>query len=159
MALVLVLTLTGNDDSQKAGGDGGTSEDSGLPGGVPGPNGSGSGEDSGDSPAAGDSSGGGGRGGSGGVSTLEGLADLVVEVGETQDEDLIDEHACSSGDAAQLKSELSQLAGVDVSATVEDVRESGDTAQASIEMSLSGQTEGFTAEMEKDGGAWCVSEI
>jgi hypothetical protein len=78
---------------------------------------------------------------------------------ETQDEDLIDEYSCSSSAASQLKSELSLLAGLDVTATVEDVQESGDTAQASIEMSMDGQTEGFTAEMEKDGDAWCVSGI
>jgi hypothetical protein len=87
------------------------------------------------------------------------ISDVIVEVIETQDEDLIDEHACSGSAASQLTSELCQLAGMAVSATVGDVQESGDTAQASIEMSLGGQTEGFTAEMEKDGDAWCVSEI
>jgi hypothetical protein len=46
-----------------------------------------------------------------------------------------------------------------VTATVEDVQESGDTAQASIEMSMGGETEGFTAEMEKDGDTWCVAGI
>jgi hypothetical protein len=51
------------------------------------------------------------------------------------------------------------LAGLDASATVEDVQESGDTAQASIEILLGGQTEGFTVEMEKDGDTWCASGI
>ncbi|MBB4912060.1 hypothetical protein [Actinophytocola algeriensis] len=157
VALVLVLVLTGDDDDSppKAGG-GDTSEDSGLPGGIPGPGGGGSGSDSGD----GESSGSGGSSSSGGDSSSpEALADVVVEVIETQDEDLIDEYACSSSVASQLKSELSQLAGMDVSATVEDVQESGDTAQASIEISLGGETESFTAEMEQDVDAWCVTGI
>jgi len=156
VALVLVLVLTGDDDSpSKASGD--TSEDSGLPNGIPGPNGGSGSGDSGDSSDSGDSGSSGGSGGS--ASTPEDLADVVVEVIETQDEDLIDENACSSSAASQLKSELSQLAGMDVSATVEDVQESGDTAQASIGISLGGETERFTAEMEKDGDAWCVSGI
>ncbi len=149
VALVLVLTLTGDDDEPStANGDGGTSEDSNLPGGIPGPNAGGA--DSGES---------GGGSSSEGASTAQGLADLVVEVVETQDEELIDEYACTSSGADQLKSELSQLAGMSVSASVADVQESGDTAQAMIDISLGGETESFTAEMEKDGDAWCVSGI
>lgn len=154
VALVLVLVLTGDDDDSpsKAGG-GDTSEDSGLPNGIPGPNGGGSGSDS-----EGDS--GGGSGSSGGdASSPEALADVAVEVIETQDEDLIDEYACSSSAASQLKSELTLLQGMDASATVEDVQESGDTAQAMIEVTVQGESEGFTVEMEKDGAAWCVSGI
>jgi hypothetical protein len=156
VALVLVLVLTGDDDDSpsKAGG-GDTSEDSGLPNGIPGPNGSGDGENSGDS---GDSDSGGGSS-SGGASTPEDLADIVVEVIETQDEGLIDQYSCSSSDAAQLKTEMAQLEGLDATATVEDVQESGDTAQAMVEVSVGGQSEGFTVEMEKDGDAWCVSGI
>ncbi|GAB1508536.1 hypothetical protein [Actinophytocola sp. KF-1] len=154
VALVLVLVLTGDDDEpSKAGGDGGTSEDSNLPGGIPGPNAGGSGE-SGDS-----DNGGGSSGSSGGASTPEDLADLVVQVVETQDEDLIDEYSCTSSGADQLKQELAQIAGMDVSATVDDVQESGDTAQATISVSLGGESETFTAEMEKDGDDWCVSGI
>ncbi|MDQ3787133.1 MAG: hypothetical protein M3422_07815 [Actinomycetota bacterium] len=160
VALVLVLVLTGDDDEpSRANGDTGTSGDSNLPNGVPGPNAGGSGPGA---SRAGDSDSGGGSGGgssSGGVSTAADLADIVVEVIETQDEDLIDEHACSSSAASQLRSELSLLAGMDVSATVEDVQESGDTAQASIDIDLGGTTESITAEMEKDGDAWCVSGI
>jgi hypothetical protein len=161
VALVLVLALTGDDDDSPPNAGNGTSEDSGLPGGIPGPNGGGSG--SGDSESGGSGSSdseSGGSGSSGGdASSPEALADVVVEVIETQDEDLIDEYSCSSSAASQLKSELSLLAGLDVTATVEDVQESGDTAQASIAMSMDGETEGFTAEMEKDGDTWCVSGI
>ena len=154
VALVLVLVLTGDDEPSRANGDTGTSEDSNLPNGIPGPNAGGS--------DAGESDSGGGSGGgssSGGVSTAADLADIVVEVIETQDEDLVDEYACSSSAASQLKSELSLLAGMDVSATLDDVQESGDTAQASIDIDLGGETESITAEMEKDGDAWCVSGI
>ncbi|MFC4853312.1 hypothetical protein [Actinophytocola glycyrrhizae] len=155
VALVLVLVLTGDDDdpSPNAGGD--TSEDSGLPNGLPGPNGSGSGEDSGGSSGGGSGSSSGG----GDASSPEGLATIAVEVIETQDEDLIDEYACSSGAASQLKAEMTQLAGLDVSADIHDVQESGDTARATIEMSLGSETEQFTVEMEKDGDTWCVSGI
>ena len=153
VALVLVLVLTGDDDEpSQANGDGGTSEDSNLPGGIPGPNGGGSGSGGGGAE-------GGGASASEGAATAQGLADLVVEVVETQDEELIDQYACTSSGADQLKSELSQLAGTSVSATVDDVQESGDTAQAMIEISLGGETESFTAEMEKDGDTWCVSGI
>ncbi|MGB3439066.1 MAG: hypothetical protein WBA97_09980 [Actinophytocola sp.] len=159
VALVLVLVLTGDDDSPSRAGDG-TSEDSGLPGGIPGPNGPGGGDFGGssDSDSDSDSDSGGGSSG-GGAATPEDLADIVVEVIETQDEDLIDEHACSSSAADQLKTELTRIEGMDVSATVEDVQESGDIAQASIEISLGGEKESFTAEMEKDGDIWCASGI
>lgn len=150
VTLVLVLALNGDDDEPTQAGNNGTSEDSNLPNGIPGPNGGGSGDDSDN---------GGGSSSSGGASTPEDLADLVVQVVETQDEDLIDQYSCSSSGADQLKQELSQIAGMQVSASVEDVQESGDTAQASIEVSLGGQTESFTAEMEKDGDNWCVSGI
>lgn len=148
VTLVLVLALNGDDDKPSQAGDG-TSQDSNLPNGVPGPNAGGSG----------DSGNGGSSGSSGGASTPEDLADVVVQVVETQDEDLIDQYACSSSGADQLKQELSQIAGMQVSASVEDVQESGDTAQASIEVSFSGESQSFTAEMEKDGDNWCVSGI
>jgi hypothetical protein len=157
VALVLVFALTGDDDGPStANGDTGTSEDSNLPNGIPGPNAGGAGSaDASES----DSGGGSGGGSSGGASSAADLADIVVEVIETQDEDLVDEYACDSGAASQLKSELSLLAGMNVSATVEDVQEAGDTAQAAIDVDLGGQTESITAEMEKDGDAWCVSGI
>jgi len=155
VALVLVLVLTGDDDDPPSNAGNGTSEDSGLPGGIPGPNGGGSGGDSGDS-GSGDSSG----GSSGGdASSPEALADVAVEVIETQDEDLIDEYACSSSAADELKLEMAQLQGLNAAATVEDVQEAGDTAQAMIEVTVGGQSEGFTVEMEKDGDAWCVAGI
>jgi len=150
VALVLVLVLTGDDDdsSSKSGGDT-TSEDSGLPNGIPGPNGGDSGGGSG-----------GGGGGSDGGPTPEALADLVVEVIETQDEDLVDEYACSSSDASRMKSDLARLEGFNASGSVEDVQESGDTAEATIALTVSGQSEAsLVAEMENDGDAWCVSGI
>jgi hypothetical protein len=159
VAVVLVIVLTGDDsDGGNTAADKSTSGDSNLPNGIPGPNGGGSGGgDSGDSDSGDSDSGSSGSTSASG--SPEALADIVVDVVENQDEDLIDQHSCTSSAAAQLKSELSQVAGMDVSATVEDVQETGDTAQASIQLSLDGQTEGFTVEMEKDGDAWCVSGI
>jgi hypothetical protein len=160
VALVLVLVLTGDDDDPPSNAGNDTSEDSGLPGGIPGPNGGGSGGDSGDS-GSGDSGSGdsGGSSSSGDASSPEALADVAVEVIETQDEDLIDQYACSSSAADELKLEMAQLQGLNASATVEDVQEAGDTAQATIDVTVGGQSEGFTVEMEKDGDAWCVAGI
>lgn len=154
VALVLVLVLTGDDDSSTAGGND-TSEESGLPNGVPGPGGDGSGDGSGDGEGGGE-----GGGDGGGASSPEVLADLAVEVIETQDEDLIDEHACSSGDAARMKTDLARLNGLDAAATLDDVHESGDSAQATVVVLVGGESEAvLTVDMENDGGAWCVSGI
>ncbi|OLF10159.1 hypothetical protein BLA60_17080 [Actinophytocola xinjiangensis] len=157
VTVVLVLTLGGDDDDSTADGGGGggdtTSEGSDLPNGLPGPNGGGSG-------GSGDSGGGSGSsGGSGGDASPDQLAELVVEVIETRDEDIIDEHACSPGDADRMKSDLAQLQGMDASASVDDVQEAGDVARAMIELSMSGEgTATIVAEMENDDG-WCVSAI
>lgn len=154
IALVLVLVLTGGDDDDKktAGDKPGNSQ------GIPGPNGS-SDDDSGSSDSGSDSGSDEGSGGSGGSGSPEALADAVVDVIENQDADAIDDLACNAADADELKSELAKLAGLDVSASVEGVDESGDTAQATIEMQAGGQSEGFTIEMENQGGAWCASGI
>jgi len=150
VAVVLVIVLTGDDDKDTAGKDtaGGNGESVEVPGpNMPKPGGSG------DSGSGSDS----GSGGSG--ETPQSLADAVVDIIETQDADAIDPLACTSGDADELKSELSKLEGMDVSATVEDVQESGDTAQASIQMQAGGQSEGFTIEMAKQNDSWCASGI
>lgn len=147
VALVLVLVLTADDDSSTTGGSD-TSEESGLPNGIPGPNGGDSGDgEGGDDPG-------------GGASSPEVLADLAVEVIETQDEDLIDEHACSSGDASRMKSDLARLEGLDAAATLDGVHESGDSAQATVVVLVGGESEAvLTVDMENDGDTWCVSGI
>ncbi|MGB3440549.1 MAG: hypothetical protein WBA97_17520 [Actinophytocola sp.] len=143
VALVLVLVLTGDDDSSTADGSD-TSEESGPPNGIPGPNGGDSGD--GDDP--------------GGASSPEILADLAVEVIETQDADLIDEHACSSGDASRMKSDLARLKGLDAAATLDDIQESGDTAQATVVVLVGGEPEAvLTVDMDNNSDTWCVSGI
>lgn len=161
MALVLVLTLSGDDDDSSTADGGGTSQDSELPNGIPGPNGgdSGGGDSGGGGGGSGETEGGGGSEGDG-VSTPEALADLVVEVIETQDEDLVDEHACSSSDASRMKTDLAQLEGLSASGEVDEVDVSNDRAEAVVSLSIGGQPEAtLTADMELDGDAWCVSDI
>lgn len=95
-----------------------------------------------------------------GTSSPEALAGLAVEVIETQDGDLIEEHACTAADARRMKTDLTRLDGLDASATLDDVRESGDRAQAVVEVSIGGEAEAvLTVDMETDGDTWCVSGI
>jgi hypothetical protein len=153
VAVVLVVVLTNGDDDKDTAGDNdsGSGESVEIPGpNMPKPGGSGS--DSGSDSGGSDS-------GSGSADSPQALADSVVDIIETQDAGAIDPLACNSNDAGELKSELSKLAGMDVSATVEDVQESGDTASASIKMRAGGQSEGFTVEMAKQDGSWCASGI
>jgi hypothetical protein len=166
VAVVLVVVLTGGDDDKDtaSGGLGDATVQ------VPGPNlpkgsggagsdgGSGSSGDSGSSDDSGGDSSGGGSG-DGGPSP-EAMADEVVRVVVQHDTETIRRYACTEQEADDLYSELARLDGVQVSAEVNDVNESGDTAQASITMSAGGQSEDFTVEMAKnDGGLWCVTGI
>jgi hypothetical protein len=106
---------------------------------------------------ASDSSGGGS--GDGGPSP-EAMADEVVRIIEQHDTDTVRRYACTEQEADDLYSELARLDGVQISAEVNDVTKSGDTAQASITMSAGGQSDDFTVEMAKnDGGLWCVTGI
>jgi hypothetical protein len=155
VAVVLVIVLTGGDDDKETASGG---------------NESASGNESVSTPAftepgdpdSGDSSGSdGGDSGSGdGGPSPEAMADEVARVVEQHDTGTIRRYACTEEQAADLYSELARLDGVQVSATVNDVQKSGDTAQASITMSAGGQSEDFTVEMAKnDDNLWCVTGI
>jgi hypothetical protein len=159
VAVVLVVVLTGGDDDKDTA-SGGLGDETAQ---VPGPNlpngsgGDGSDGSSDSSDDSGDSSGGGS--GDGGPSP-EAMADEVVRIAEQHDTDTIRRYACTEQQAGDLYSELARLDGVQISAEVNDVTKSGDTAQASITMSAGGHSEDFTVEMAKnDGGRWCVTGI
>lgn len=164
VAVVLVVVLTGGDDDKDTAGGNGSLPAPGAV--VPGGSGSG-GSDSGGSGSGGSDSGGSDSGSDGGDSksgdggpSPEAMADEVVRVVEQHDTDTIRRYACTEQEADDLYSELARLDGVEVSATVNDVEKSGDTAQASITMSAGGQSEDFTVEMaHNDDGLWCVTGI
>nr|WP_042198895.1 hypothetical protein [Kibdelosporangium sp. MJ126-NF4]CEL23606.1 HMW subunit of glutenin 1Dx2.2* precursor [Kibdelosporangium sp. MJ126-NF4]CTQ93143.1 HMW subunit of glutenin 1Dx2.2* precursor [Kibdelosporangium sp. MJ126-NF4] len=144
IALVLVLVLSGKDDSgsSSAGGD----KPAGAPDvTVPGPN----------KPSGGRSTGGSDSGGGG---TPEALAQAAVDAIESKSTSQIDSLACNSTAASELKRDLSRVPS-GVTATVDDVKETGSTAQARITMKMGGQSEGFTMEMRKSGSKWCISGI
>jgi hypothetical protein len=149
IGLVVVLIVSGGDDDSSAGGSPttGVKPPAGAPEvTIPGPNGS--------KPTG--SSGGGSS--SGGSSSPQALADAAASIIESRNMSGIDPLACSSTAATGLKRELSRVpAGVSV--TVDDVNESGSTAQAKLTMKMGGQTEGFTMEMRKSGSKWCASGI
>jgi hypothetical protein len=154
-AVVLVIVLNGGDDDPKnKAGDGGTSDGGGNPPvEIPGPNMPGEGGDS-DSDS-GDS------GNSGGSSSPEEVADAAATVIETQDTSLVDQLACTSAQAEELKAQMSELPpGMEIQATATDVQTSGNTASATIELTAEGASDSFTLEMESpDGDTWCVSGI
>lgn len=156
LAVVLIVVLTGDDDDKKASGDKDTSQQAPGDIDVPGPNGP-TGGDTGDSGDTEDS--GGGSGSSGG---LDSLAEDVVTIIESQDYDAIDDLACSSSDASSLKSELSNLEGLDVTATVDDATDFGDgtgSIYIILEESSEGLTENFTVEAEESGSSWCAKGV
>ncbi|ONI73403.1 hypothetical protein ALI144C_46740 [Actinosynnema sp. ALI-1.44] len=147
IALVLVLVLSGKDDSSSTASD---NKPAGAPDvEIPGPNGGGK-------PTGGSRpTGGGSSGDSGGP---EELAKAAVDAIESRSTSQIDSLACSSTAASELKRELAKVPS-GVTATVDDVKETGSTAQAKITMKLGGQSEGFTMEMRKSGSKWCISGI
>ena len=152
VAVVLAVALTGSDENEETAGGAGGGRVPAPAATLPGDSG-GSGSDSG--------SDGGGDGGSGdGGPSPEAMADEVVRVVEQHETGTIRRYACTEQEAADLYSELARLDGLEISATVDDVRTSGDTAQAGITMSAAGQSEEFTVEMAKnDDGLWCVTGI
>ncbi|MFL6125383.1 hypothetical protein [Actinophytocola sp.] len=167
VAVVLAVVLTGGDDGKATAGGTGSVHTSGaaLPGGSNGgsqhggTDSSGSNDGGSDEGSDGGSDGGDGGTGDGGPSP-EAMADEVVRVVEQHDTETIRRYACTEQEAADLYSELSRYDGIQLSATVNDVQKSGDTAQASITMSAGGHSEDFTVEMAKnDGGLWCVTGI
>jgi hypothetical protein len=154
IALVLVLALNGGNDN-KPSDTAGSANSGGNPSvEIPGPNGPGA------TNSGGNDNGGSGGGSGGGASSPEALADEVVTIIENHDSSAIDQYACSESNASGLKTELDKLAGLDITATVENVTDDGSTGQATIQMKAStGQSEGFTLEMAQNGGSWCATGI
>lgn len=153
-AVVLVIVLNrGDDDPQNKAGDGGTSDGGGNPQvEIPDPDMPGEGGDSGSD--SGDS------GNSGGSSSPEEVADAAATAIETQDTSLVDQFACTSAQAEELKAQMAQIAGMEVEAAASDVQTTGNTASATIELTAEGASDSFTLEMESpDGNTWCVSGI
>jgi hypothetical protein len=155
-AVVLVIVLnSGDDDPKNKAGDSGNSDGGGNPQvEIPGPNMPGEGGDSGDS-GSGDS------GNSAGSSSPEEVADAAATIIETNDTDLVDDLACTSAQAEELKAQMGELPpGMGIEATATDVQTSGNTASATIELTAEGASDSFTLEMESpDGDTWCVSGI
>ncbi|RSM68143.1 hypothetical protein DMH04_47520 [Kibdelosporangium aridum] len=155
IALVLVLALSGKDD-EGGGTASGTSEEARPPGApdvtIPGPN-------AGNRPSGGSRpSSGGGSGGGAGAPSPEALAEAAADVIQSRSTGAIDQLACSSTAASELKREVSRVpAGT--TAQVQGVTNSGSTAQARIGMDMNGQTQTITLEMRKNGSKWCASGI
>ncbi|NRN64566.1 HMW subunit of glutenin 1Dx2.2 [Kibdelosporangium sp. 4NS15] len=151
IALVLVLALSGGDDDSGESADGtGTEKPIGAPEvNVPPPN---AGKPTGGSrPSS-------GGGGGGGASSPEALAETAIGVIESRSTSAIDELACSSSAASELKRELSRLPP-GASAELQGVTGSGSTAQARIRLTVQGQNQTITMEMRKSGSNWCASGL
>jgi hypothetical protein len=151
VAVVLIVVLAGDDD--KDAGTAGSTANSTVPG--PGLPGGGGNDDAGDGGGSGSGDGGGG----GGSGSARELAETTATIIEEQDSSAIDDLACDNAAASSLKKELARLDGMDVTARVTDVEESGSSAQASIALKAGGKTENFTLEMSKEDGKWCASGV
>ena len=141
IALVLVLTLSGKDDTTNTA-DAGTVKP-GSDGNAPAATLPGKTKPSG----AGSSSGG-----------ARALAEKAISIIESHSTSQIDSLACSSTAASELKRELGKVP-VGATATLTDVKETGTQAQAFMKVSMGSQSESFTMEMKQDGSKWCVSGI
>jgi hypothetical protein len=148
IALVLVLTLSGKDESTNTA-DSGTIKPGG--GNVPAATLPGPGKTR-------SSGAGSGSAGSGSAGSARALAEKAVSVIESHSTSLIDGLACTSTAASQLKRELGKVP-VGATATLTEVKESGTQAQAFMKVSMGSQSESFTMEMQQDGSKWCVSGI
>jgi hypothetical protein len=147
IGLVVVLIVSGGDGDDSAGTSptGGDKPPAGAPDvTIPGPNGS--------KPT------GGGSGSGSGSTSARALSEAAVTIMESRDFDEIDRLACSSTSASDLKKDLNRLPpGASVS--LDDVQESGSTAQATITVTVSGRPQKITMEMRKSGSKWCASGI
>ncbi|TCO65422.1 hypothetical protein [Actinocrispum wychmicini] len=157
IALVLVLVLSGKDDSSK-------SADSGKPdgGAIPGASGGlpGGGKASGGAkPGTGTGSSGGGSGSSGGgAGTARELAETAVSIINSHSTSQISGLTCDSNATKELTSAMGQLPS-SATATLVDVRESGSYAAAAIKVLMGSQTKNITLSMSQHGSKWCAAGI
>ncbi|MFC0114955.1 hypothetical protein [Kibdelosporangium aridum] len=152
IALVLVLVLSGKDD--EGSGAPASSQEARPPGApevsIPGPNASRPNRPSGNNrPSSGSGT---------GAPSADALARTAADAITRRSTREVDMFACTSTAASELKREMSRLPAGST-ATVEDVQESGSTAQARIKLDMSGQTQTITLEMRESNSKWCASGI
>lgn len=90
--------------------------------------------------------------------TSAALAEKAAEIIERRASTEIDELACSSTAASELRRELAKVPAGS-RASVDDVRETMSQAQAKITLTMDGRTQAITLEMKYVGSAWCASGI
>lgn len=156
IALVLVLVLSGKDDSSA---NSGTSNPSnanagnGLPGagGLPG------GGKAGGSPKTG-SSGGSGSSSGGGAGSARELAETAVAIINSHSTSQISGLTCDTNATRELTGAMGQLPA-SATATLGDVQESGTYAAASIKILMGSQTKNITLSMAQKGSKWCAAGL
>jgi len=152
LGLVLVLTLSGDDD--KSPGAGGTPPGAGIPDPTldqtapPGAGAPTGGAD--DGPASGDS-------GPDGAATPGELALTVAQIIQDHDAAAIEEYACNAGEAHFLQQDLAMLDGMDVIARPGPVTETTETmAEVTITLTIQGETTDYPLRMQERDDSWCA---
>lgn len=147
LGLVLVLTLTGEDDDKPPGTAGG------APGGeVPELTYTADDEPGGSEPAGSDSSGGAGSAGE--------LALTVARIIEEYDAGAVEEYACDAGEAHFLQEDLEQLEGFEVTARPGPVEQTSETtAEVTIAVTVQGETMDYPLRMQRRDDSWCAVRV